>query len=158
MAAYYGSLKNIDVAIQTKLNGSITISTLFNDIIRGIPIINKLGNPLDRTVIYYGYTYYGRAQFDQIVPTIGLGYIYLGYILSPTFSFLLVYIVYRADIRYLRTPTLTNKYLLCFFAVQAGFKIVGDPTGLISLIFQNLLIIYLVFEIEKLCFPKKLVY
>jgi len=158
LGSYYGSFNNISYAIEAKstYGNSIGLSTLLNDIFYGVPFVNHFMDGMDRSTIYYNLAYYNGAQiYDSIVPTIGQGYIYFGYILSPIFSVLLIVVLHRLDRSYSRSYSIWKKFLLGYIAVLIGSTISGNISIIIAQIMQVCIPIYLLFWIEEFLSSRK---
>lgn len=100
------------------------LSYLFPDMLQSMPIVNHWTSAKHTTMYTYN-LYVGRlfteTSGDQIIPLIGQGYIYFGYILSPILSMLSILLISWSDNKYLSTNSY-SVYLYAFLSVWTAVQ------------------------------------
>lgn len=118
---YFAGVKNVAVAIKTNevFNNDITLRTFLTELFRNFPGISHFVSGTDTTTKFFNLIYYdGSLIFDNAIPTIGQGIMYLGYILSPSFSIIFVLISLKCDELYKKANQVENAFIYALIAVN----------------------------------------
>ena len=122
---YFAGPAGINNAIGLFNQTNSGLSFFVPDMVQSMPIVNHWINAKQTTIYTYN-LYVGRlftdTSGDQIIPLVGQGLIYFGYILSPILSMLSVLLIRWSDNKYLHTssyPIYLYAFLSVWTAVQA---------------------------------------
>src|SRR5699024_7700982 len=98
-------------------------------------------------IVNYNINFYGRTGIqDQILPMIGQGYLYLGYILAPVFSIATIIIIMYLDKKIVENNSLFNIYILVYLCLKFALFNMANATILISF-FTNFFVVLMVINI-----------
>ncbi len=90
LCSYFGGVENVStsLAMINNYRSSIGLSTFFNDVFYSFPFLGSRFTDMGNiTPLYFNITYHGYSDnISQIVPYIGQGVAYLGYVFAPLFS------------------------------------------------------------------------
>src|SRR5690606_271880 len=99
--SYFAFIKHTAIAIETSIRyeNELGLTTLLNDIFYPFPALGGMLFDGDaRSAVYFNYTYYNHTLItDRVIPTVGQGVIYFGYLFSPIFSVILTKLAFVAD-------------------------------------------------------------
>lgn len=122
--SYFNGIVGVNNAVGLYKTGEYGLQNIFNDALNNMPVINHLLDPSKSTV--YGYNKYIGRLFgttgDQIIPLIGQGTIYFGYLFSPAISVCSVLITRKTDAKLRSSHNyMTFAYAFCsaWFGVEA---------------------------------------
>lgn len=109
----------INVAASIPVAEVIDINMVIGDFLRSLPIIKVFFVDFPLTTTAYNEIIYGGNQFSggQIIPNIGLGYIYFGILLSPIFSIAFVYFSIKYAEKAVKTIKLEYKFYYQFVGI-----------------------------------------
>lgn len=96
----------------------ISFETFCNDLFYNVAGLSKMFDGENRTAVYYNSI---RETFVQIIPTIGQGFIYFGFILGILPELLYLLIIYYFDDKMLHEKRGYGIYYFTLFAIQMGF-------------------------------------
>ena len=99
--AYVAGIKNMDITIRMKQEYGqyVTFTTPFNDLFANVPFLSRIVDVGNLSSKYFNNSY-GRIGTDQIMPLIGNGLMYFGYVFSPIFSIIMLRVVFWCDEKY----------------------------------------------------------
>jgi len=113
LVAYFGGPPNVAVALS--MNDLFDLQLIISDIFNSIPFIGYFFQNRDTTQKVFNLTLYGNSiSADQIVPMIGQGYFYFGFILAPIFSALCIIIAVNLEKRSKINNDIFNKYIYMY--------------------------------------------
>ena len=121
---YFAGPAGINNAIGLFNQTNSGLSFFVPDMVQSMPIVNHWINAKQTTIYTYN-LYVGRlftdTSGDQIIPLVGQGLIYFGYILSPILSMLSVLLIRWSDNKYLHTSSYSI-YLYAFLSVWTAVQ------------------------------------
>lgn len=101
---------------------SFSWRTFMNDIFYGIPGMSNFFEAENRTTTLFNLTVYqGGTSRDQIIPTIGQGLFYFGYVFSILPVLLLIWLTTKLDKMFVESNNTMDAFLYAFFAVSFGY-------------------------------------
>lgn len=124
---YFSGPTGVNSAINMCEQYHIEIKSIIYDIVNNLPVVNHY-IPKRETTVYLYNLYLGRIydsdSGDQIIPLIGQGYSYFGFLLAPLFSFVCLYIIRYCDSKFKNDYSFTT-YLWAFIGVWFGVEIMA---------------------------------
>lgn len=147
---------NIAIAIEAKefFVNEIGIKNLFMDIFRpiiGIGEFLKESNILRSSEMFsIRFSYGSSYRDDQIIPLIGQGYLYFGFLLSPIFSIVWVILGLLCDKIFIKSSRLEYIFLSSYFAINIAQAISLNNSILINIISLRVVIIIPILLINKI--------
>ena len=149
---YFSGARNVGQAIEMKASfgNSISANTLINDFVGSIPGVSSYINQADRINGYFNFYVYGVTRFtSQIIPMIGVGYSYFGFIGSPLFTTLSIYLAIRFGYFAFIEERGEFKYLYSYAAIWLALCM-GFNTQIIFGWFINVYLpMYLLFRVNR---------
>jgi hypothetical protein len=109
----YLAVENSD-AIKMKMNDK----TIFNEIFAATPFFNRFVDQENRTTVFFNQTAY---QHSHIIPTVGQGYVYFGFVLSWLFSLIVFRLIFLFDNLYFKTNRVDFAFLFALTASRLGW-------------------------------------
>lgn len=109
----YLALENSD-AIKMKMDDR----TFFNEVFIATPFVNRFVNQENRTTVFFNQTAY---QHSHIIPTVGQGYVYFGFVLSWLFSLIVFRLIFLFDNLYFKTNRVDFAFLFALTASRLGW-------------------------------------
>lgn len=161
LQVYTGGVYNVAIALETKVYFPDVrkISVLFFDIFR--PMIG-VGVFLKNLPFEYSNIFFNRRMWlnidrrSQILPMIGQGNIFFGYLLSPIFSIIFVRIYYILERKINKTVNLEVYYFVALVVVRLGFFMGQNTMNMINDMSMNLVLFSIVFYFNKIVNKKVL--
>ncbi|MCC4722351.1 hypothetical protein [Salinicoccus sp. RF5] len=151
--SYFAFIKHTAIAIETSIryDETLGVSTLINDIFYPFPYFG--GELIDgnaRSTIFFNYTFYNNTLItDRVIPSVGQGTIYGGYIFSPLFSAIFTKLALEADGKYKLSKDIFEKFLWGYTAWLFASSINANINLLTQTLFQVILPLVLVYVIYK---------
>lgn len=151
--AYLAGPSSVSNSIAMKdKNMNVGFESLGYDLLNNMPIVNHYIDTKKSTVYLYN-LFLGRiltsdGRGDQIIPLIGQGCIYFGYILAPLLSILCIYFISYFDAKYTKSSgyyTYLFAFISCFIAVAPVLNL----TIILSNIYIRIIPLLLFFLIAK---------
>lgn len=120
--AYVAGIKNMDIVLTMKSEYGqfVNLATPFNDLFANVPFISHLVDSNNRCLRYFNNSY-GRIGTDQVMPLIGNGLMYFGYILSPVFSIMMIRVVFWCDRKYRNSKDVFSIFVWSFTSAMLAF-------------------------------------
>lgn len=153
--AYFAGPKNIAIAIRTKelvknIYGVFPVKLLFTDLFSNVAVINKLVETDVNSIKLFNYSYYGSTiAVDQIVPLIGTGYFYFGFIFSPLWTAICVSILFWLDEKVLKSKCIDQRFLFSYVSIYFGLATILNTSTIFSIIFNTLILLLAVMIVNK---------
>lgn len=122
LQAYVAGPKNMTIALQMKeqYGSALGLRTVFNDIFANTPFMSKLTDPMNSCVRFFNNAY-GRIGADQVLPLMGNGIMYFGYVLSPVLSVGMLALLKKFEMKFRSTNNLLGLYFWSYSAAIVGF-------------------------------------
>lgn len=139
LEAYFGGAENMGIVIGAKEEYShmFTLKTFMNDVLGNFPGLSHLFNLENRTSTFYNLIFYNGGQArDQIIPSMGQGLFYFGYLFSFIPQILIVWGMAKLDSLYRNAKTLVGIYFLSYFAVRFGFTYIQNISIILNFIYS----------------------
>lgn len=151
---YMGGVYNVAIAIETKevFPQAGNLSVLFFDIFRPMIGVNFLVRtlPFEYSNIFFNQRIWGNIERrSQILPMIGQGYIFFGFLFSPILSFVFVKIQSYLEKLTFKTTSLEIYYFLSLSVVRFGIFMGQNTMNLINDISMNLVLFLMIFYFNK---------
>ena len=90
---------DITIRMKQEYGQYVTFTTPFNDLFANVPFLSRIVDVGNLSSKYFNNSY-GRIGTDQIMPLIGNGLMYFGYVFSPIFSIIMLRVVFWCDEKY----------------------------------------------------------
>ncbi|MDT2830948.1 hypothetical protein P7H62_04415 [Vagococcus carniphilus] len=151
LSAYFGGVELLGTAIDMKAIGTYPLSNIFYDFLRsifGISFFFKDKGTLT-TEIFNTFVYGYKREAGQLIPSVGYGYLYMGFFLSPIFTGLNVLITYNLERILFKLKSLEMSYIVSFIFLRFGTSLYQVTPPLVSMATQYLCTVGLVFFISK---------
>lgn len=151
---YTGGVYNVAIALETKdyFPEANDLSVLFFDIFRPMIGVNVFIKDLP---FEYSNIFYNRRMWlhvdrrSQILPMIGQGNLFFGFILAPVFALILLKIYYYFEKKINRTNSMEIYYFLTLVIVRFGFFMGQNTMNIINDMSMNLVLFIIVFTFNK---------
>jgi hypothetical protein len=153
LEAYFVGPKNMGIVLSAKelYSNAFTIKILLNDLMGNFPGLSQFFNAENRTSTLYNLVFYrGGPQRDQIIPSMGQGLFYFGYVFSFLPQLLIVYGMAKFDSFYKRANNLTAVYFFSYFAVRFGYTYVQSVSSILSFLYSIIIPITLIYLLNSL--------
>lgn len=143
---YFQGIGNVGKAVAAKQTSGIGMSfvVMLNDCLTSVPFLSKLVSPARTSTIWYSVVWQGRA--DQVIPAVGNGLFYFGYLLAPLVTVFQIRVAREFEKAAYRSKSVA---MLIVFTYSAIMLIYGCFSS-ISIFFQKLVIIC--FPVAVICF------
>ena len=153
LSIYLGGPYNVAMALETPIYfpevSSFTV--FFYDMFRPIIGIGYfLKNlPYHYSVYYFNYRIFSGSYNSQILPMIGQGYIFFGYIFSPIFSIFFIWIAYKLSKNIEKSNNLELTYFFSLVCVRLGFMMGQSGINQLNSLSLNLVLFILLYWTNK---------
>lgn len=139
---YFVGPRNLGITIKSyeRFGNNISYNTLINDIFGNFPGLSQFTNLENRTSTFFNLTFYnGSFQRDQIIPSIGQGLFYFGYVFSYLFQGIIVLGISYWDNKYINEKNIINIFLASTFAVRFGFTYISSLTSVLGYLYATII-------------------
>lgn len=156
LTAYFGGPANVSVAVS--MNHYANTSTFFSDIVSSIPFVSYFFTDLITTPKMFNLTLYGNSNSgDQIIPMIGQGFYYFGFILAPLFTFLCVNISMKLEKYAKKSLDVFSKYIFMYGSTIFALSPVIYNLNIVITTSFNIIVVLVIAYIsrKKIIFQKK---
>ncbi|HCZ8192641.1 TPA: hypothetical protein O4F65_001294 [Staphylococcus aureus] len=145
---YFSGVANVSHSLNTRLiYKPFNFDDILADLFKSVVFISKYFMDFQSAIVNYNINFYGRTGIqDQILPMIGQGYLYLGYILAPVFSIATIIIIMYLDKKIVENNSLFNIYILVYLCLKFALFNMANATILISF-FTNFFVVLMVINI-----------
>ena len=118
--SYFGGYYEVYLALEYSdaIKAKVDEKTFFNEVFAATPFFNRFVNLENRTTEFYNQTAY---QNSHIIPTIGQGYVYLGFFLSWLFSLFVFRLIFIFDNLYFKSNRVDFAFIFAFTASRLGW-------------------------------------
>ena len=153
LQAYFSGIslvaQSVDMSIDIHYLSDFSIKTLWNDFVGSIPLVSKLSDQTMRTNYLFNQYVLGANTewFTQIIPCSGIGYIYMGFWLSPFFTVIYNILGLHYERKMYFTSSIFLKYIYIMIAFWMSLSICFNtqiPFGNVMVFQMPLYIIYYV--------------
>lgn len=162
LEAYFGGPKNMGIAITSKqiYSNVFTLNTFLNDVFGNFPGLSQFFNLENRTTTFYNLVFHsGGPARDQIIPSMGQGLFYFGYVFSFIPQMLIVFGMAKFDSIYRNARDLSDIYFFSYFAVRFGFTYIQSISIILSFIYAMIIPVTFILLINrKITFRRLTVY
>ncbi|CAM4175117.1 hypothetical protein [Listeria booriae] len=153
MQVYLGGPYNVAMAIEMKnmFPEAGHLSVLFYDIFRpmiGVNIFIK-DLPIDFSVLYFNERYFFKDNVSQILPMIGQGNLYFGYLFAPLLSVSFVALAYFFQAQMERVGNIELVYFLTISTARIGFLMGQNTMNLVNDISYNLVLFLIIYFLNQ---------
>ncbi|MEG1331693.1 MAG: hypothetical protein RSC97_09650 [Eubacterium sp.] len=141
------------VAIKEYYGDIITPKTFLNDSFLGVKFINQLPfffkDRLNTTQIIFNYFYSNGYNPGLIIPMIGQGYIYFGFLLAPIFSIISVFLLFKSDEKSRNDNDVASKYVLILLAFNFAIFPMYNYILMMQNLFNRIIPLYMIIWVNK---------
>lgn len=157
---YFSGPKNIGISIEAKKlisnSGILNIKALFNDLFFSAAGLSNLTDYSNTTISIFNYRYYfSYISQDQIIPIIGQGFMYFGYILSPIFTCICTYLMMAVDRKIYETTDIILYYVYGYIVIWLARSMMLNITIIFSQVFNTGIIFLTIYILNKHIVLKK---
>ncbi|MBC1401789.1 hypothetical protein [Listeria booriae] len=161
LQVYFGGPYNVALALETKLiyPESQHWSVLFFDIFRPMIGVNMLVKdlPFEYSNIFFNQRYFYSDHATQILPMVGQGNLFFGYLLSPLLSVLVVCLAYFIQSKIDQTRSIEMFYFLTLVCTRMGMLMGQNTMNIINDLSYNLALFLIVYYVNrKIVYKKRL--
>ncbi|WP_430535235.1 hypothetical protein [Listeria rocourtiae] len=161
LQVYFGGPYNVAMALETKLiyPEAQHWSVLFFDIFRPMIGVNMLVKdlPFEYSNIFFNQRYFYSDHATQILPMIGQGNLFFGYLLSPLLSVLVVCLAYFIQSKIDQTRSIEMFYFLTLVCTRMGMLMGQNTMNIINDLSYNLALFLIVYYVNrKIVYKKRL--
>ncbi|KNY26374.1 hypothetical protein [Pseudobacteroides cellulosolvens] len=144
--AYFGGPVNFATALSIHKNN--VLSVFFADNLQAIPLFKTFFVDMTNITLLFNQTRSINFMYvSQIIPASGQAYYYFGYVLSPIFSCLAVYLSIKNEYKSKVADNFTKKFIGNFLAIfMACIPVLYNYTIALSVILTYALPIYLILK------------
>lgn len=159
MQVYLGGPYNVAMALEMKAmfpeasHWSVFLYDIFRPMI-GINIFIK-NLPIDYSVLYYNQRYFFSDKVTQILPMIGQGNLYFGYIGAPIITVTFISIAYYFQRVIERCHNIELCYFLTLATARMGFMLGQNTMNMVNDMSYNLLLFLFIYFLNKKIIYKK---
>ncbi|MGX7595064.1 hypothetical protein ACWNS2_07450 [Planococcus plakortidis] len=157
--SYFSGVHNIAIAVKARelFKLDIDLETILSDLFSSVMLLSDFFYSNFGAVNMFNYSFYNSSiSTDQILPMLGQGYLYFGFIFSPVFSALVVLFMMYFDKKCRESKTVFEVYIYAYIAIRFGFYFMSNAVILVSF-FTNyfLLLLLLILINKKIVFSSK---
>ena len=148
LTAYFGGPDNISVAVS--MNRFKSKTSIFSDIVTSIPFLSYFFTKLVTSPKIFNLTIYGNStRGDQIIPMIGQGFYYFGFILAPIFSSVCVSLSVKFEKKGNKSSDLFLKYIYLYSSLILAIMPVIYNFNIIITISFNVWVVFFIAKMTK---------
>lgn len=154
---YFSGITNVAVAIETSnIYNSFQISSILADLTRNIVFINRFFTDNQNIFELFNLVYYnGGIQRDQILPMIGQGYLYFGFILAPVLTAIALLVMMYLDSKSVQTESIFTKFVFSYVTLKFGLLMMANFSNLLSFFVNQFLLLVIIFWFNNLLLKKR---
>ncbi len=157
LQVYFAGVANIGHAIETSyIYMPFNIKAILGDLSHSVMIINSYFSDYQSALVLFNNMFYKQLGFrDQILPLLGQGYLYFGWILAPLFSVIMILLTMFLDRLIYNSSSIFVLYIYTYLCLKWSLFFMSNATILISF-FTNFVLILLIiaFLNEKILIRK----
>ncbi|MGP9043566.1 O-antigen polymerase [Cytobacillus kochii] len=153
LESYFGGPENMGITVIAKetYSNTFNIDTFLNDVLGNFPGLSQYFNMENRTTTFYNLIFYnGGLGRDQIIPSMGQGLFYFGYLFSFIPQMLIVWGMAKFDSMYRNTSDILGVYFLSYFAVRFGFTFIQNISIILNFIYSMILPIMFILFLNEM--------
>jgi len=148
---YFSGVSNVTHAINTGvIYEPFNIMGILSDLFRSVIYLNSLFGENVSALTEYNVIFYGGGMSqDQILPMIGQGYLYFGYLLAPILTVLTMLVVMFLDQKITKSSSLITVYILTYLCLKFALFNMANATIQIAFFTNFFLILLLISWLNK---------
>lgn len=152
LQVYFSGFMNVGYALDTRsLYSSFQTSSIINDLLKSVAYVNKLFQSNISAIDAFNIRIYnGGLERDQILPMIGQGYLYFGFLLSPIFIVLNLCVIIFIEKWYSLSSSVMVKFVLMLCIVKLSLYQMSNMTILTSYFFNIIIPLLMIVSLNKL--------
>ncbi|AHV98590.1 hypothetical protein PSAB_18480 [Paenibacillus sabinae T27] len=152
--AYFSGPLNVVASISMQQNSSIKL--IISDILNSLPFVKHYFMEWDTTPKYFNYSIKGTgATVSKIIPMIGQGYFYFGFLLSPIISIISIKVAMKLEKIANLTTNIFKRYLYIFATINFALSPVLYNFNISLSTFWDIIIILILMKLADLKLRKK---
>ncbi|MGV8983508.1 hypothetical protein [Clostridium sp.] len=161
MQIYFAGPDSIAGAVAVKKNykGIITAKTFLNDTFVGVQFIKQLpiflNDNYNTTINYFNLYCTNGSNIGLIIPMVGQGYIYFGFVFSPIFSVLSVIVFFLAENKAKYSVDIDYKYIYIYLSLNMALFPIYNYTIMMQNIFGRFIPLFLIIWLNQYIYIKK---
>lgn len=147
---YFSGVTNVAISVQTNyIYNSFNVESILSDLFRSVVLINSIFHGSSSALIDFNVTFYnGGLARDQILPMIGQGYLYFGFMLAPIFSVSALIILMYFDSKVMSSHKLMYKFIYVYTSLKLGLFMMTNFTNLLSFLTNYFFVLFLIFYVN----------
>lgn len=152
LEAYFSGPRLVAQSINIQeVFSTISIGTFFNDFLGSVPYISNDINQLDRINIYFN-LYNFKQVPNLIMPLVGIGYTYFGFVFAPIFTVACQWIVIKLDTLIQNEVNLEYVFIYTYLGLRLSMCMGLNTQSLFSSFFIPTLPLLLILKFNsKIC-------
>lgn len=157
LQVYFSGVMNVAYAIDSRnFYESFQLNSIISDLVRSIAYFGaKFTSQISALEAFNIRIYNGGLSRDHILPMIGQGYLYFGFILSPIFIIITIILAIKLEKFYARSTSVIMKFIILLFVIRVSLYQMMNMTILISFM-TNIYFPLLVISLLNLIFGRKM--
>jgi hypothetical protein len=152
LQAYFCCEKNMVVSISARRDyvKEIGVRTLMSDLMGNWAGVGGLFRGDHSITEYFNFAYYGhRFSVDQIVPTIGQGYMQFGIFGTYVYTIIMTFVCLICDKKFRESDKIEFSYFYLYAAIKCSITLMGNFKIFSATIFNVLLPLLLLFWVNQ---------
>ena len=150
--SYFVGPENLGIAIGANqmYSGAFNFQTFLTDILGNFPGLSDFFDLENRTNTFFNlFAYSGGPQRDQIIPSIGQGLFYFGYVFSFIPQFIIVFLMAKFDNLYSNSNNIIGIYIFSYIAVKFGFTYAQSLSSSLGFLYATAIPLILIYIVNK---------
>lgn len=149
---YFSGIINVATSVESRnIYLSFDFESIFSDIFNSVVLINAYFNSAYSALESFNIIFYnGGPARDQILPIIGQGYLYFGFVLSPILLIISLGLLIYFDKKAMKTNEVFLKFIFSYIAIKLGLIMMSNFTIILSFITNNFIPIMILLVANKL--------
>lgn len=148
---YFSGVSNVAHSINTRLiYEPFNIMGILSDLFKSVIYLNSLFGQNVSALNEYNVIFYGGGMSrDQILPIIGQGYLYFGFVLAPILTALTILVVMYLDKKIAKSPSVFKVYIITYLCLKFALFNMANATIQIAFYTNFFLILLLISWLNK---------
>lgn len=149
---YFSGIHNVAVAVKTRnlFNDTIDFSTIYSDLFSSVALLSEKFHSNFGGMRMFNYSFYNHADStDQILPMIGQGYLYFGFLFSPLLVVFFMWLMMIFDRKSRQASTVFEVYVYAYGSVRLGLFMMGNAINLTSFMINTVLLLIVIIWLNK---------
>ncbi|MBD8004259.1 hypothetical protein [Bacillus norwichensis] len=149
---YFSGIHNVAVSVKARdlFKDSIDFSTIYSDLFSSVALLSEKFHSNFGGMRMFNYSFYNHTNStDQILPMIGQGYLYFGFVFSPILVILFMWLMMFFDKKSREANTVFEVYIFAYASVRLGLFMMGNAINLTSFMINTVLLLLIIIRLNK---------